>query len=114
MGSDSSLTPSIRGLNWNDSQGIPGKKAKCLTLHKPFLHGDLGLPSTWRLPGSQTSYMVAQNFKGRYSKIPGWNRKAFCDTALENPLCRFCHILFAEQVAKSSLEPEGEESNSTS
>ena len=47
MGSDSSLTPSIRGLNWNDSQGIPGKKAKNLTRHKPFLHGDLGLPSTW-------------------------------------------------------------------
>lgn len=58
--------------------------------------------------------MVAQNSKSRYSKIPGRNHKAFCDTALENPLRRFCHILFAKQVAKSSLEPEGEEFNSTS
>ena len=73
MGSDSSLTPGIRGLNWNDSQGVPGKKAKHLTRHKSFLQADLGLPSTWRLPGSQTSYMVTRNSKGRYSKMPGRN-----------------------------------------
>lgn len=67
------------------------------------------------LLSSQTSYMVAQNSKSRYSKIPGRNHKAFCDTALENPARSVSSpTLFAKQVAKSSLEPEGEEFNSTS